>query len=65
MAHDPGNIIACRGSIICHIFCLLLKQDKVRKSLHVLQPTATNKENLVGGRRMLRSALTGKETHKG
>ncbi|XP_050577457.1 geminin isoform X2 [Bombus affinis] len=40
-------------------------KDKVRKSLHVLQPTATNKENLVGGRRMLRSALTGKETHKG
>ncbi|XP_071878950.1 geminin DNA replication inhibitor isoform X1 [Bombus fervidus] len=40
-------------------------KDKVRKSLHVLQPTATNKENLVGGRRMLRSSLTSKETQKG
>ncbi|XP_071878951.1 geminin DNA replication inhibitor isoform X2 [Bombus fervidus] len=40
-------------------------EDKVRKSLHVLQPTATNKENLVGGRRMLRSSLTSKETQKG
>lgn len=65
MAHDPGIIIACRGFIIYHIFYLLLKQDKVGKSLHVLQPTATDKENLVGGRRMLRSALTSKETHKG
>ncbi|KAF3420812.1 hypothetical protein E2986_02400 [Frieseomelitta varia] len=37
------------------------KQDKVRKSLHVLQPAATDKENLVGGGRMLRSA---KETVK-
>ncbi|CAD1480019.1 unnamed protein product, partial [Heterotrigona itama] len=35
--------------------------DKVRKSLHVLQPAATDKENLVGGGRMLRSA---KETVK-
>ncbi|XP_043526756.1 geminin isoform X1 [Frieseomelitta varia] len=36
-------------------------EDKVRKSLHVLQPAATDKENLVGGGRMLRSA---KETVK-
>ncbi|XP_006609799.1 geminin isoform X1 [Apis dorsata] len=41
------------------------EQDKVRKSLHVLQPAATDKENLVGGgRRMLRSALPAKETIK-
>ncbi|XP_043788430.1 geminin isoform X1 [Apis laboriosa] len=40
-------------------------EDKVRKSLHVLQPAATDKENLVGGgRRMLRSALPAKETIK-
>lgn len=36
-------------------------EDKVRKSLHVLQPAATDKENLVGGGRMLRSS---KETVK-
>lgn len=39
-------------------------EDKVRKSLHVLQPTATDKENLVGGGRMLRSALPSKEVVK-
>ncbi|CAK9809813.1 hypothetical protein ANTPLA_LOCUS6343 [Anthophora plagiata] len=39
-------------------------EDKVRKSLHVLQPAATDKENLVGGGRMLRSALPTKETLK-
>ncbi|XP_076183428.1 geminin DNA replication inhibitor isoform X2 [Ptiloglossa arizonensis] len=39
-------------------------EDKVRKSLHVLQPAATDKENLVGGGRMLRSALSAKETIK-
>ncbi|XP_071878952.1 geminin DNA replication inhibitor isoform X3 [Bombus fervidus] len=32
---------------------------------HRMKPTATNKENLVGGRRMLRSSLTSKETQKG
>lgn len=36
-------------------------EDKVRPSLHVLQPAATDKENLVGGGRMLRSALATKE----
>lgn len=55
----------CMCFIIHHIFLSLLKQDKVRKSLHVLQPAATDKENLVGGgRRMLRSALPAKETIK-
>ncbi|XP_076627595.1 geminin DNA replication inhibitor isoform X1 [Colletes latitarsis] len=39
-------------------------EDKVRKSLHVLQPAANDKENLVGGGRMLRSALSAKETVK-
>ncbi|XP_015435924.1 PREDICTED: geminin isoform X1 [Dufourea novaeangliae] len=39
-------------------------EDKVRKSLHVLQPAATDKENLVGGGRMLRSALSVKEGQK-
>ncbi|XP_076673937.1 geminin DNA replication inhibitor isoform X1 [Andrena cerasifolii] len=39
-------------------------EDKVRKSLHVLQPAATDKENLVGGGRMLRSALPAKEAIK-
>ncbi|XP_078044721.1 geminin DNA replication inhibitor isoform X2 [Augochlora pura] len=39
-------------------------EDKVRPSLHVLQPTATDKENLVGGGRMLRSALATKEVLK-
>ncbi|XP_031844660.1 geminin DNA replication inhibitor isoform X1 [Nomia melanderi] len=39
-------------------------EDKVRKSLHVLQPAATDKENLVGGGRMLRSALSTKEALK-
>ncbi|XP_003706127.2 geminin DNA replication inhibitor isoform X1 [Megachile rotundata] len=39
-------------------------EDKVRKSLHVLQPSATDKENLVGGGRMLRSALPVKESNK-
>ncbi|XP_034182822.1 geminin DNA replication inhibitor isoform X1 [Osmia lignaria lignaria] len=39
-------------------------EDKVRKSLHVLQPSATDKENLVGGGRMLRSALPVKDANK-
>lgn len=39
-------------------------EDKVRKSLHVLQPSATDKENLVGGGRMLRSSLPVKESNK-
>ncbi|XP_053988010.1 geminin isoform X2 [Hylaeus anthracinus] len=39
-------------------------EDKVRKSLHVLQPAANDKENLVGGGRMLRSAQQTKETVK-
>lgn len=39
-------------------------EDKVRKCLHVLQPAATDKENLVGGGRMLRSSLSGKEAVK-
>lgn len=40
------------------------EQDKVRKSLHVLQRAATDKENLVGGGRMLRSGLQGKDATK-
>ncbi|XP_017752428.1 PREDICTED: geminin [Eufriesea mexicana] len=43
---------------------IIVSEDKVRKSLHVLQPAATDKENLVGGGRMLRSALSSKETIK-
>ncbi|KOC67174.1 hypothetical protein WH47_11831 [Habropoda laboriosa] len=39
-------------------------EDKVRKSLHALQPAASDKENLVGGGRMLRSALPTKDTIK-
>lgn len=39
-------------------------EDKVRKSLHVLQPAATDKENLVGGGRMLRSSQPGKDAVK-
>ncbi|XP_017886121.1 geminin isoform X1 [Ceratina calcarata] len=39
-------------------------EDKVRKCLHVLQPAATGKENLVGGGRMLRSSLAGKDAVK-
>lgn len=39
-------------------------QDKVRKSLHTLQPAATDKENLVGGGRTLRSSVLLKETIK-
>lgn len=38
------------------IFFLRLKQDKVRKSLRDLQPSATDKENLVGSGRTLRSS---------
>lgn len=38
--------------------------DKVRKSLHTLQPAATDKENLVGGGRTLRSSVLLKETIK-
>ncbi|CAL7947255.1 unnamed protein product [Xylocopa violacea] len=41
-----------------------VSEDKVRKCLHVLQPAATDKENLVGGGRMLRSSLSAKETIK-
>ena len=36
-------------------FFYLLKQDKVRKSLHELQPSATDKETLVGADRMIKS----------
>lgn len=32
------------------------ENDKIRKSLHTLQPAATNKENLVGAGRVLRSS---------
>ncbi|XP_066596672.1 geminin-like isoform X2 [Prorops nasuta] len=32
-----------------------ISEDKIRKSLHTLQPAATDKENLVGGGRSLRS----------
>ncbi|XP_033230033.1 uncharacterized protein LOC117181466 isoform X2 [Belonocnema kinseyi] len=39
-------------------------QDKVRKSLHTLQPAATDKENLVGAGRTLRSSGSLKEAVK-
>ncbi|XP_043281853.1 geminin [Venturia canescens] len=39
-------------------------EDKIRKSLHTLQPAATDKENLVGGGRVLRSTLPGKGSIK-
>lgn len=38
--------------------------DKSKRSLHTLQPAATDKENLVGGRRTLRSSVSGKEAIK-
>lgn len=41
---------------------LLLKQDKVRKSLHELQPSAIDKETLVGADRMIKSTQQVKET---
>jgi len=39
----------------------LLKQDKVRKSLHELQPSAIDKETLVGADRMIKSIQQTKE----
>lgn len=42
-------------------FFLLLEQDKVRKSLHELQPSATDKETLVGADRMVKSTQQSKK----
>ncbi|KAF7408511.1 hypothetical protein HZH66_003048 [Vespula vulgaris] len=39
-------------------------EAKVRKSLHVLQPAATDKENLVGGGRMFKADLPFKDALK-
>ncbi|OXU30945.1 hypothetical protein TSAR_002783 [Trichomalopsis sarcophagae] len=41
-----------------------ISEEKVRKSLHPLQPAATDKENLVGAGRQLRSTGTGKDAIK-
>lgn len=43
------------------IISFLLKQDKVRKSLHELQPSAMDKETLVGADRMIKSTQQAKE----
>jgi len=41
---------------------IIASEDKVRKSLHELQPSAINKETLVGADRMIKSAQQMKET---
>ncbi|XP_011701850.1 PREDICTED: geminin-like isoform X2 [Wasmannia auropunctata] len=40
----------------------IASEDKVRKSLHELQPSATDKETLVGADRMIKSTQQAKET---
>ncbi|XP_015595759.1 geminin isoform X2 [Cephus cinctus] len=42
----------------------VVEDVKTRKSLHVLQQAATDKENLVGAGRILRSTALGKEAFK-
>ncbi|XP_034946267.1 uncharacterized protein geminin [Chelonus insularis] len=40
------------------------EQEKIKKPLHTLQPTATDKENLVAGGRALRSSVSSKGSVK-
>lgn len=59
-----GQVMKTGGSTKVASAKTAVSEEKVRKSLHTLQPAATDKENLVGAGRTLRSSVSLKETIK-
>ena len=52
---------ACRMKTVTGDEAITASEDKVRKSLHELQPSATDKETLVGADRMVKSTQQSKK----